>query len=60
MSAVRASPADTSPSLQTIGPYRIGAKLGEGAFGTVYLVEQLAAAFSQRWTALKRHRELDQ
>jgi len=31
-----------------------------GQHRSVYLVEQLAAAFSQRWTALKRHRELEQ
>lgn len=30
-----------------------------GQHRSVYLVEQLAAAFSQHWTALKRHRELD-
>jgi len=30
-----------------------------GQHRSVYLVEQLAAWFGQRWTALKRHRELD-
>lgn len=30
-----------------------------GQHRSVYLVEQLAAAFSSRWTTLKRHRELD-
>lgn len=30
-----------------------------GQHRSVYLVERLAAAFGQRWTALKRHRELD-
>lgn len=30
-----------------------------GQHRSVYLVEQLAAVFSQKWTALKRHRELD-
>ena len=30
-----------------------------GQHRSVYLVEALAAAFSQQWTTLKRHRELD-
>jgi RNase adapter protein RapZ len=30
-----------------------------GQHRSVYLVEQLAASFSARWTTLKRHRELD-
>jgi UPF0042 nucleotide-binding protein len=30
-----------------------------GQHRSVYLVEKLAARFGQRWTALKRHRELD-
>jgi UPF0042 nucleotide-binding protein len=30
-----------------------------GQHRSVYLVEQLAKTFSDRWTALKRHRELD-
>ncbi|TFZ06397.1 RNase adapter RapZ [Ramlibacter henchirensis] len=30
-----------------------------GQHRSVYLVERLAAVFSQRWTTLKRHRELD-
>ena len=30
-----------------------------GQHRSVYLVERLAQAFSDRWTALKRHRELD-
>ena len=30
-----------------------------GQHRSVYLVERLAEAFSDRWTALKRHRELD-
>jgi RNase adapter protein RapZ len=30
-----------------------------GQHRSVYLVEQLAAAFGARWTTLKRHRELD-
>lgn len=30
-----------------------------GQHRSVYLVEQLAAAFGTRWTTLKRHRELD-
>ncbi len=30
-----------------------------GQHRSVYLVEQLAAAFSKRWVTLKRHRELD-
>ena len=30
-----------------------------GQHRSVYLVEQLAAAFGSRWTTLKRHRELD-
>ncbi len=30
-----------------------------GQHRSVYLVEQLAAAFSQNWVTLKRHRELD-
>ncbi len=30
-----------------------------GQHRSVYLVEQLAAAFAARWTTLKRHRELD-
>lgn len=30
-----------------------------GQHRSVYLVEQLAKAFGSRWTALKRHRELD-
>lgn len=30
-----------------------------GQHRSVYLVEKLAQAFSDRWTALKRHRELD-
>lgn len=30
-----------------------------GQHRSVYLVEQLAAAFSERWVTLKRHRELD-
>lgn len=30
-----------------------------GQHRSVYLVEKLAAAFGQRWTALKRHRELE-
>ena len=30
-----------------------------GQHRSVYLVERLAAAFGARWTALKRHRELD-
>jgi RNase adapter protein RapZ len=30
-----------------------------GQHRSVYLVEQLAASFSTRWTTLKRHRELD-
>ena len=30
-----------------------------GQHRSVYLVEQLAAAFGKRWVALKRHRELD-
>jgi RNase adapter protein RapZ len=30
-----------------------------GQHRSVYLVEQLAARFGARWTALKRHRELD-
>jgi UPF0042 nucleotide-binding protein len=30
-----------------------------GQHRSVYLVETLAAAFSQQWTTLKRHRELD-
>jgi len=30
-----------------------------GQHRSVYLVEQLAAWFGQRWTAIKRHRELD-
>ena len=31
-----------------------------GQHRSVYLVEQLAAAFGKRWTTLKRHRELEQ
>lgn len=31
-----------------------------GQHRSVYLVEQLSAAFSAEWTTLKRHRELDQ
>jgi UPF0042 nucleotide-binding protein len=30
-----------------------------GQHRSVYLVEQLAAAFGSRWTTLRRHRELD-
>ena len=30
-----------------------------GQHRSVYLVERIAAAFGDRWTALKRHRELD-
>jgi UPF0042 nucleotide-binding protein len=30
-----------------------------GQHRSVYLVERLAQAFGDRWTALKRHRELD-
>jgi len=30
-----------------------------GQHRSVYLVEALAAAFSQQWTTLNRHRELD-
>ena len=30
-----------------------------GQHRSVYLVEQLAAEFSDRWTTLRRHRELD-
>jgi UPF0042 nucleotide-binding protein len=30
-----------------------------GQHRSVYLVEQLAAAFGKRWIALKRHRELE-
>jgi UPF0042 nucleotide-binding protein len=30
-----------------------------GQHRSVYLVEQLAHAFSDRWTVLRRHRELD-
>jgi UPF0042 nucleotide-binding protein len=31
-----------------------------GQHRSVYLVERLAAHFSDRWLALKRHRELDE
>jgi UPF0042 nucleotide-binding protein len=30
-----------------------------GQHRSVYLVEQLAQAFNDRWTVLRRHRELD-